>query len=163
VAAAAPAERPPAAMVAPAAHAPLAAVPAPVPVGGRPLVSCIMPTANRRLFAPQAIRYFQRQDYPEQELIILDDGEQDIGDLVPVDPRVCSERLDRRATIGAKNNLACALARGEVIVHWDDDDWMADWRLSYQVEAVLPHSSRTLCGLSRLYFFDPGSDQAWQY
>jgi hypothetical protein len=150
-------------VVAPAARAPTWPIPAPVPVGRRPLVSCIMPTANRRHFAPQAIRYFQRQDYPDRELIILDDGEESIADLIPADPRIRYERLDRRATIGAKSNLACELAGGEVIVHWDDDDWMAGWRLSYQVEAVLSHSPQTLCGLSRLYFFDPASGQAWQY
>jgi hypothetical protein len=29
-----------------------------------PLVTCIMPTANRRAFVPEAIRCFQQQDYP---------------------------------------------------------------------------------------------------
>jgi len=39
--------------------------------------------------------------------------------------------------VGAKRNLACDLANGDIIVHWDDDDWMADWRLSYQVEQLM--------------------------
>jgi len=47
-----------------------------------PLVSCIMPTYNRRQFVPQAIKYFLRQDYPHKELIILDDGTDKIRDLV---------------------------------------------------------------------------------
>jgi len=29
----------------------------------QPLISCIMPTADRRGFVPQAIGYFLRQDY----------------------------------------------------------------------------------------------------
>jgi len=32
-----------------------------------------MPTADRRAFVPQAIRYFLRQDYGNRELIVLDD------------------------------------------------------------------------------------------
>ena len=32
----------------------------------QPLVSCIMPTANRRRFVPQAIRYFLRAGLSEQ-------------------------------------------------------------------------------------------------
>jgi len=41
----------------------------------QPLVSCLMPTmARRRLFVPQAIRYFQRQNYPNKELLIVDYG-----------------------------------------------------------------------------------------
>ena len=35
------------------------------------LVSCIMPTYNRRQFVSQAIKYFLRQDYARKELIIL--------------------------------------------------------------------------------------------
>ena len=34
----------------------------------RPLVSCIMPTANRHRFVPHAIRLFQSQDYPNREI-----------------------------------------------------------------------------------------------
>jgi hypothetical protein len=33
--------------------------------GDLPLVSCIMPTANRRRFVPEAIRLFLPQDYSE--------------------------------------------------------------------------------------------------
>lgn len=136
---------------------------APSLISGAPLVSCIMPTADRRLFAPQAIRYFQRQEYSNRELIILDDGAEELSDLIPSDSRIRYQRMDRKSTMGAKHNLACELARGEIIVHWDDDDWMADWRLSYQVETLLAHPANTLCGLTRLYFYDPVDDRAWEY
>ena len=59
--------------------------------------------------------------------------------------------------------MACDLARGEIIVHWDDDDWIAHWRLSYQVKELMSHSVSTLCGLSHLLFYDPRSDRAWKY
>jgi|SRR5271165_6786020 len=49
---------------------------------GQLLASCIMPTANRRRFVPQAIRYFLAQDYPSKEPIIVDDGDEAVGDLV---------------------------------------------------------------------------------
>ena len=140
-----------------------AQLPAPSLISGGPLVSCIMPTADRRIFVPQAIRYFQRQTYPHRELIILDDGRQELADLMPSDSQVRYVRTDRKSTMGAKHNLACELARGEVIVHWDDDDWMADWRLSYQLHTLLAHSVNTLCGLKRLYFYDPAAERAWEY
>ena len=41
---------------------------------GLPLVSCIMPTANRRQFVPRAIRYFQAQTYPNLQVLIGLDG-----------------------------------------------------------------------------------------
>jgi len=128
-----------------------------------PLVSCIMPTYNRRAFVPRAVTYFLRQDYPNRELIVLDDGTDAVRDLLPHDPRVRYERLGRRLTLGGKRNLGCERARGDFIAHWDDDDWMADWRLSYQVQALLDDPTADVCGLDRLLFYEPASDRAWEY
>jgi glycosyltransferase involved in cell wall biosynthesis len=127
-----------------------------------PLVTCAMPTCDRRAFVPLAIRFFQRQDYPRLELLILDDGSDPVSDCVPDDPRVRYIRLDRRQTVGAKRNLACAEARGEIIVHWDDDDWYPPSRVSRQVHALLDRSA-DVCGSSRLFYFDPSAERAWSY
>ena len=48
----------------------------------RPLVSCIMPTCDRRGVRPARARVFPRQDYPNRELIVVDDGDDPVGDLV---------------------------------------------------------------------------------
>src|SRR6185369_11842512 len=53
-----------------------------------PLVTCIMPTHNRRSFVPQAIRCFLRQDYSNLELLVVDDGTEPVGDLLTVNGRV---------------------------------------------------------------------------
>jgi predicted O-methyltransferase YrrM len=127
-----------------------------------PLVSCIMPTFNRRPFVPGAIRSFLRQDFPNKELVIVDDGTDAIGDLVPADPRVRYIRLSRRATVGSKRNLACEEARGSLIAHWDDDDWHAPRRLRCQVEALLEDGG-DLCGLKTLLFYDTRNGRAWRY
>src|SRR5262245_16853127 len=97
-------------------------------------VTCILPTHNRRTFVVPAIKYFLRQDYQSKELIIIDEGATPIGDLTTIDNHIHYIRLDERIPLGAKRNLACRESRGEIIVHWDDDDWMAPWRLSYQVK-----------------------------
>jgi glycosyltransferase involved in cell wall biosynthesis len=126
------------------------------------LITCIMPTADRRHLAARAIGYFQAQDYPNKELLILDDGEQSIADLVRDDDQIRCLRLDQKSPLGAKRNLACQEARGDIIVHWDDDDWMAGWRLSYQVRALIENNA-AVCGLDKLYFYEPERDLAWQY
>ncbi len=127
-----------------------------------PLVSCIMPTANRRPLAPLAIHYFLQQDYPNRELVIVDDGEDPITDLIPEDPRIRYLHLHTRRTVGAKRNLACQQAAGSIIVHWDDDDWMAPRRLRYQVEQMEKHGS-DVCGLARILYYDPARRRAWEY
>ena len=127
-----------------------------------PLVSCIMPTYNRRLFVPNAIEYFLRQDYPQKELVILDDGDDSIADLVPCDPRIRYFRQEHKSTTGAKRNVACEQARGEIIVHWDDDDWMSSRRVSYQARALMERQA-DICGLNKIKFYSADSNQAWEY
>jgi hypothetical protein len=127
-----------------------------------PLVSCIMPTANRRRFVPAAIGMFLAQDYPDKELVILDDGEDAVGDLVPPRPELRYLRSAARRSIGAKRNEACEAARGDIILHWDDDDWYAPDRVRYQVESLLA-AKADLCGIDRVFFMDPRAGQAWEY
>lgn len=126
------------------------------------LASCIMPTADRRPFIPSAINYFLQQDYPARELIIVDDGADPVADLIPNDGGIRYFRLETRQTVGAKRNFACQQARGEIIVHWDDDDWMAPWRLSYQIGELLA-ARADLCGLATVYYLTVAGDAAWQY
>ena len=131
-------------------------------LASEPLVTCIMPTHNRRSFIPQAIRCFLRQDYSNLELLVVDDGTEPVGDLVPLNDRIRYLRFDQKLTIGAKRNLACEKARGEFIVHWDDDDWYPSWRVRAQVQAMLDRGA-DLSGSSRVAYFDPAHDRAWEY
>lgn len=131
-------------------------------VGSIPLVSCIMPTRNRRAFVGQAIWYFLRQDYPRKELIILDDGEDRVADLVPADERIRYRHLGSRRSVGEKRNLACELSGGELIAHWDDDDWIGPHRLSSQVDQLLAAGAHA-CGVRDLLHYRLGAGQAWRY
>jgi glycosyltransferase involved in cell wall biosynthesis len=134
----------------------------PAVAAGRPLVSCIMPTRNRRNFVPQAIHCFLRQDYANKELLIVDDGDDPVADLIPLVPQIRYIGRIEKMSLGAKRNLACRQARGSLIAHWDDDDWMARHRLSYQVNALVEKQA-DLCGLKEVVFYRPDSDQAWLY
>jgi glycosyltransferase involved in cell wall biosynthesis len=102
-----------------------------------PLVSCIMPTRDRRAFVGQAIDYFRRQTYPRAELVVVDDGHDAVADLVPADPCISYIRLDGQRSIGFKRNAAIERARGDVVVHWDDDDWYGSERLRHQLAPLL--------------------------
>lgn len=127
-----------------------------------PLVSCVMATADRRAFVPRAVGCFLRQDYPCSELIILDDGADPVVDLALADPRVRYIGLPARHTLGAKRNLCAEAARGDLIMHWDDDDWMAPRRISYQVAELL-RAGAEICGLRDMLFLEPASGRTWLY
>ncbi|MEW6735051.1 MAG: glycosyltransferase, partial [Acidobacteriota bacterium] len=118
-----------------------------------PLVSCILPTRDRPDFLLQSIHYFQRQDYPARELIIIDDSVEDFSARLPNDPRIRYLRLPPGKSIGTKRNWACELARGNIIAQWDDDDWYAPNRLSRQV-APLISDGADISGLQDTVFFD---------
>ena len=124
---------------------------------GGPRVSCVMPTYNRRDFVERSIRLFLAQDYPNRELLIVDDGEDEIADLVPPGGSVRQLRLPRRTTIGEKRNLAAEAADGEVLVQWDDDDWYGPTRLSRQLgPLVAGHADLTAIQKSWLVDLDTG-------
>lgn len=80
---------------------------------------------------PQAIQYFLRQNYPNRELVVVDDGTDAVTDMMPPDPQIRYVRLEGKHTLGTKRNLACEEARGEIIVHWDGDDWIYSCHLQW--------------------------------
>lgn len=127
-----------------------------------PLVTCVMPTFNRRYFIPHAIKYFQRQEYQNKELIIIDDGSDCVQDLVPKADNIKYIRLDHQISLGAKLNLACRHASGSIIVNWDDDDWYADYRINYQVKE-LKERNADICGINNLLYYDLLKKEAFQY
>lgn len=132
---------------------------------GDPLVSCIMPTADRRRFISGSIRQFLRQTYNHKELVILDDGADPVENLIPPSPDVRYIRAaGAKAPIGAKRNMLCEQARGEVIAHWDDDDWSCPTRLAEQIQIMLDHPEVSITGYRSLLFWDERKGgQAWRY
>ena len=127
-----------------------------------PRLSAIMPTADRRRFVPAAIAQFLAQTEINAELVILDDGTDSVADLIPGDPRIHYYREDTRRIIGDKRNRLCQLARGDIIVHWDDDDWQAPGRLARQL-AALDQSGAAIIGLDRIAFLSDDGTAAWDY
>jgi glycosyltransferase involved in cell wall biosynthesis len=123
------------------------------------LVSCVMPTWNRRAFIPAAVDCFLKQTYSPRELVILDDGEEPIEDLLPADFRIRYVFENRRRVTGDKRNQVCELAKGEILCHWDDDDWSAENRIAYQVE-MLRASGKPATGFGRLLFWDVTNKKA---
>lgn len=123
-----------------------------------------MPTTERRrLFVPQAIRLFRRQDYANKELLIVDDGADSIEDVVPHDdPQMRYIRLEPGRTLGMKRNFCVEAASGNLIMHWDDDDWVSSRRISYQVEALV-RANAEICGVRQMIFYELATARTWLY
>ena len=89
-----------------------------------PMVSVITITKNRRQFIPLAKYCFLAQGYPEEKLewVIVDDGDDQIKDLVSDLPNVKYVLCDRPMNVGEKRNLAVEKASHDILVMLDDDD-----------------------------------------
>lgn len=87
-----------------------------------PVVSVITPTWQREAMLPHAYRSFAHQDLRACEWIVIDDSARPSAFMQGLDDaRVLYRHVPQRMSTGAKRNLAVALARAEVIAHFDDD------------------------------------------
>jgi len=89
-----------------------------------PPISVITLTRDRRAFFPLAKYCMVAQTYPEDKIewVIVDDGKDQIKNLVTDLPNVTYILLDEPLTIGAKRNLAISRAKHDILVMLDDDD-----------------------------------------
>ena len=125
------------------------------------LVSAILPTRDRPELTQQAIRSFLSQTYENKELIIVDDQDRPSLLQIPSDPRIHYFREMQRP-LGTKRNRCCFLAHGEIICHFDSDDWSEADRIADQVKR-LEQSGKEATGYYSMLFFDENNDPQWGY
>lgn len=134
------------------------------PMQNPPLVTCVTPTADRREFIPYCVAQFLKQDYPNLEWVVVDNGADSVIDLIPIeDPRVRYYRITEKETHGALMNDCFAWAQGEIVIVHDDDDWYSSDRVSRQVQPFLDRPSTMLTGTGRLYYWVWGTEEVYQY
>jgi len=105
-----------------------------------PLVSVIMPAYNAKLYIEEAIRSVLDQDYPNIELIVIDDGSSD-GTAELAESLGERVRVIRQINGGpaAARNKGIADARGELIAFLDADDLWLPGKVSAQVRYLAEH------------------------
>lgn len=106
-----------------------------------------MVTRNRARLARRAIACFAAQTWPARELVIVDDGDDDLGaGLAGLGPALTVRHLrmahDPARRLGDLRNVALDAATGPLVAQWDDDEWYHPERLRVQVEAL--HRLRTV-------------------
>ena len=122
-------------------------------------VSIVTPTYNRRRFIPSLIKIIQSQTYPrdKMEWVVYDDGQEPIGDLLEaakdVLPTVKYIFSEEKMTLGEKRNKLNEVARGDILVAFDDDDFYFPDRVATAVTALNSNPSVDLAGSSEVYMY----------
>ena len=117
------------------------------------LISAILPTRGRPHFAHRALDCALRQTAGDYvlEIHILDDLDAPSFFNAPDFNGVHYHISERRMSIGEKRNRLCELASGDIIAHFDDDDYSAPGRISDQLERLMS-SGAMLTGYNEMVF-----------
>lgn len=96
-------------------------------------VSCLTATYGRYSVLCEAVTCFVEQDYPDKELIILNNHPVPLKcDL----PQVTIFNEPEYETLGDCRNRLLELANGDFVRTWDDDDLYMPWAISQGVENI---------------------------
>ncbi len=90
-----------------------------------PLVSVIVPTVNRPEFLVRAIKSILNQTYRAFEVIVINDGGEDVGEMlstIDVGGRIVYLRLPKSYERSYARNMGIRAAKGKYIAYLDDDD-----------------------------------------
>lgn len=91
-----------------------------------PSVSVVIPCYNGHKFLAQTIESVQRQSFPVNEIIVIDDGSNDKETIAYLDLMPDGVRLVRQVNKGlpAARNTGFREATGEYVLPLDCDDWL---------------------------------------
>ena len=130
-----------------------------------PFVSVCTPTYNRRPFISAMLKCFDHQDYPKHrmEWIIVDDGTDNIEELVKDHPNVRYFKYDKKMTLGKKRNIVHDKSVGEILVYMDDDDYYPPQRVSHAVETLQKNPQALCAGCSELYIYFKHIKKMYQF
>lgn len=101
-----------------------------------PLISVIIPAYNNGHYLREAIDSVLTQDYPDVELIVIDDGStDDTADVLATYAGRLASRFQRNAGMASARNAGYRLSSGSFIAFLDSDDYYTPGRLSLQMAA----------------------------
>jgi glycosyltransferase involved in cell wall biosynthesis len=130
----------------------------------RPLVSVLIPTADRPVFVLRAVRSALAQTVRDLEVVVVVDGpgEETQRALREVgDPRLRVATLPRRLGEGGARNAGLAEASGEWVAFLDDDDEWLPEKLELQLEAARSSASPDPVITCRVIARGAGPDFVW--
>jgi len=125
-----------------------------------PFVSCVTPTYNRAKFLPHLLYIYSYQEYPKnrRELVILDDSPSSnkhiIDEFLKKNPGENIRYIykSEKIKLGRKRNMLNELAKGDIIMAFDDDDYYPPDKIKHAVTKMNSNKVE-ICGSSEIYVY----------
>ena len=117
-----------------------------------PLVSVIMPTYNRAWTLKDAVDSVLLQDYPNIELVVIDDGSEDnTQELLETYKNEITVLRQENKGVSAARNKGIRQSRGEFIALLDSDDAWDKKKISCQMEFFKDHPEALICQTQEIW------------
>jgi len=131
-----------------------------------PLITIGMTCFNADDTIARAIESALKQDYPNTEIVIVDDGSKDksreiIADYASQNPKINYIPHEQNTGFAGALNTIIKEAKGEFIAIFDDDDVSLPERLSRQYERITEYEKEfstdlVLCHVARIQHYENG-------
>lgn len=126
-----------------------------------------MVTADGRFdYARESYRCYVNQTYPNKELVIITDSEQEyknqISEMTTGREDVRLVFLTGKHTLGSLRNASISLMEGDLFVQWDDDDFNMPDRLMVQYAALSKTDKRVSYLGDQLHYYFPTQQLYWE-
>ncbi len=114
-------------------------------------ISVLLCARGNRELLPMVLECYRAQDYPNLELVAVIDGKDSTYDLVKDIPGVVAPYMEHSENLATKRNIGIRAAHGEIVVHFDSDDWSGPERISHQIVGL---GENKVVGYSRAWWYD---------
>lgn len=115
-----------------------------------PLVSVVLPVYNAESYIKRCVDSILSQDYPNIEVIAIDDGSKDgslrvLQELSEVYPGKLVFESQENAGVAVTRNRAIVRARGEYLMFADNDDYYEPGSIRMLVDAAVRSNAQVVC------------------
>lgn len=133
-------------------------------------VSLIVPTGDRSVLLGRCIAQAWAQTYERFEVVVVDGGERacdwigrkEIPSAITDRVAIRYVRADPATTVGERRNIAIEHARGELIAHFDDDDFYHRDYLAELLQWWDTHQPIDLGGFCQFWHYDFFRRRGWR-
>jgi len=127
-----------------------------------PLVSVIIPFMNEEKLLEESIHSVLNQDYPNIEVLLVDDGSTDNSPDIakkyvvdyPSKIYYYTHEQHRNLGVSATRNLGITKAKGDYIAFLDADDYFLPSKISEQVSYFIKYPEISMAAEASIYWYD---------